>query len=71
VSDISMLPDPCPLPDKVRKTLDDKQKLIHAPMSDVGGIMYDKDAVYINVPGHFSNRDQDQGISRLVMSSFS
>ncbi len=28
----------------------EKAKLIHAPMSDVGGIMYDKDAVYVNVP---------------------
>lgn len=32
----------------------EKAKLIHAPMSDVGGIMYDKDAVYVNVPGSFS-----------------
>jgi ribosome biogenesis protein BMS1 len=32
----------------------EKAKLIHAPMSDVGGVMYDKDAVYVNVPGSFS-----------------
>lgn len=31
-----------------RKRLDDKQKIIYAPMSDVGGILVDKDAVYIN-----------------------
>lgn len=32
-----------------RKRLDDKDKLIYAPMSDVGGVLMDKDAVYINV----------------------
>lgn len=32
-----------------RKRLDDKDKLIYAPMSDVGGLLMDKDAVYINV----------------------
>ncbi|KAF9421036.1 Glycoside hydrolase 2 (Mannanase, beta-galactosidase) [Podila epigama] len=58
MEDVSILPDPCPLPDKVRKRLDEKQKLIYAPMSDVGGIMYDKDAVYINVPGSFTKKSQ-------------
>ncbi|KAG1239034.1 hypothetical protein G6F68_018723 [Rhizopus microsporus] len=56
LSDVSVLPDPCPLPDKERKRLDEKHKLIYAPMSDVGGVMYDKDAVYINVPGHFTKK---------------
>lgn len=32
-----------------RKRLDDKDKLIYAPMSDVGGVLVDKDAVYIDV----------------------
>ncbi|KAG0175577.1 Glycoside hydrolase 2 (Mannanase, beta-galactosidase) [Apophysomyces sp. BC1034] len=56
VSDVSVLPDPCPLPIKERKRLDEKNKLIYAPMSDVGGVMYDKDAVYINVPGNFTKK---------------
>ncbi|CAO3607470.1 unnamed protein product [Mucor hiemalis] len=56
LADVSVLPDPCPLPDKERKRLDEKNKLIYAPMSDVGGVMYDKDAVYINVPGHFTKK---------------
>ena len=34
-----------------RKRLDNKDKLIYAPMSDVGGVLMDKDTVYINV-GH-------------------
>jgi ribosome biogenesis protein BMS1 len=56
---ISILPDPCPIPDKVRKMLNEKHKLLYAPMCDVGGIMHDKDAVYINVPGHFSRQDEE------------
>ncbi|KAJ3292856.1 Glycoside hydrolase 2 (Mannanase, beta-galactosidase) [Borealophlyctis nickersoniae] len=61
ISDISILPDPCPKPDKVRKMLNEKHKLLYAPMSDVGGILYDKDAVYINVPGLYSKRTDEDG----------
>ncbi|CAG8444065.1 15149_t:CDS:10 [Acaulospora colombiana] len=61
LSDITILSDPCPLPEKVRRSLSEKQKLIYAPMSDVGGIMYDKDAVYINVPGSFTKGTGDNG----------
>jgi ribosome biogenesis protein BMS1 len=62
VGDLSMdsveiLNDPCALPEKTRKLINEKHKLIYAPMSDVGGIMYDKDAVYINVPGIFSKKE--------------
>lgn len=32
-----------------RKRLEDRQKFIYAPMSDVGGVFVDKDAVYIDV----------------------
>ena len=38
-----------------------KKLLVHAPMSDVGGVIYDKDAVYINVPGNFT-RGNDEGM---------
>lgn len=73
IQSIERLADPCPLPTQEserRRRLSDKQKLIHAPMSDVGGVMFDKDAVYINVPGHFSKRDDaDMGEGeRIVMS---
>lgn len=60
---VSKLGDPCPLPDansEKRRKLSEKRKLlVHAPMSDVGGVMYDKDAVYINVPGSFSRENAD------------
>lgn len=53
LADVSVLPDPCALTDKGRTPLDEKHKLIHAPMSDGGGVMYDKDTVYIYVPDNF------------------
>ncbi|TEB24195.1 GTP binding protein, partial [Coprinellus micaceus] len=64
---VTVLGDPCPLPtdesEKRRKLSEKKKLLIHAPMSDVGGVMYDKDAVWINVPGSFTrgNADVPQG----------
>ncbi|ENN71782.1 hypothetical protein D910_02524 [Dendroctonus ponderosae] len=48
IHDIAFLPDPCPLPDEIKKrALIEKEKMIYAPFSGVGGIVYDKDAVYI------------------------
>jgi ribosome biogenesis protein BMS1 len=64
IKSIAMLPDPCPLPtadSEKRRRLAEKHKLIHAPMSDVGGILYDKDAVYITVPGNFTRREGEGG----------
>ena len=61
MTSVSMLKDPCPLPtveSEKRRKMSDKMKLIHAPMSDVGGVMYDKDAVYVNVPGSFTRRTE-------------
>ena len=74
LSDISILPDPCPLPNKVRRSLSEKHKVIYAPMSNVGGIMYDKDAVYINVPGNFIKKSDQEGNllytkSNIIMNS--
>ncbi|KAJ3715548.1 hypothetical protein C8R42DRAFT_698380 [Lentinula raphanica] len=61
---VQILGDPCPLPDadseKRRKLSEKKKLLVHAPMSDVGGMIYDKDAVYINVPGSFSRRNDGE-----------
>ncbi|XP_030309268.1 ribosome biogenesis protein BMS1 homolog [Calypte anna] len=52
VSDVSFLPDPCALPEQQKKrSLNEKEKLVYAPFSGVGGIVYDKDAVYIDLGG--------------------
>ncbi|OJJ47232.1 hypothetical protein ASPZODRAFT_65294 [Penicilliopsis zonata CBS 506.65] len=71
VSEIESLPDPCPTPfmDKEmakaagksgRRKLGEKQKLLFAPMSDVGGVLVDKDAVYIDVKTSTFNRDDEE-----------
>jgi len=72
VQTIEALPDPCPTPYQVqaeeratgtkkRKRLGEKQKLIYAPMSDVGGVLVDKDAVYIDVKTNTFTRDGEGG----------
>ncbi|OAX79858.1 hypothetical protein ACJ72_05820 [Emergomyces africanus] len=75
VSSIEALPDPCPTPfmDQAiakatgkagRRRLGEKQKLLFAPMSDVGGVLVDKDAVYIDVKTSTFDRDADSGEER-------
>lgn len=51
-----------------RKRLEDKQRIIYAPMSDVGGLLVDKEAVYIDVgdkQSFVSGQEQGEG-ERLV-----
>ncbi|KAJ6818124.1 ribosome biogenesis protein BMS1-like protein isoform X2 [Iris pallida] len=60
---VTTLVDPCPLPSAAKKRgLRDKEKLFYAPMSGLGDLLYDKDAVYININDHlvqFSNVDDN------------
>ncbi|KAH9361100.1 hypothetical protein HPB48_002962 [Haemaphysalis longicornis] len=50
IDEVSLLPDPCPLPDKEkRRSLSEKERLLYAPMAGVGGVVFDKDAVYIDL----------------------
>jgi ribosome biogenesis protein BMS1 len=42
-----------------RRKMGEKGKLLHAPMSDVGGMTFDKDAVYVNVMGSFTRKADD------------
>lgn len=57
-AELDQLPDPCPLPSTVKKRgLNEKERMLYAPMADVGGLMYDKDAVYINIPDWKVGRD--------------
>lgn len=61
LSDVSFLPDPCPLPDKLKKrSLNEKEKTIYAPLSGVGGVVYDKDAVYIDLGPHHIQQEQQR-----------
>ncbi|KAL2645256.1 hypothetical protein R1flu_012843 [Riccia fluitans] len=66
---VAALMDPCPLPSAAKKKgLREKEKLLYAPMSDVGEMLYDKDAVYININDHqvqFSKKEGDGTDSAL------
>ncbi|XP_022906506.2 ribosome biogenesis protein BMS1 homolog [Onthophagus taurus] len=60
ISEMSFLPDPCPLPETIKKrALVEKEKLIYAPFSGVGGIVYDKDAVYVELGGSHSHNKRE------------
>ena len=82
VKEIEALPDPCPTPfmdqaiAKVtgksgRRRLGEKQKLLFAPMSDVGGVLVDKDAVYIDIKTSTFDRsvedDENRGLGEQLM----
>ncbi|KAJ4895376.1 P-loop containing nucleoside triphosphate hydrolases superfamily protein [Raphanus sativus] len=64
---VTVLPDPCPLPSSAKKKgLRDREKLFYAPMSGIGDLLYDKDAVYININDHlvqYSKTDNENGES--------
>lgn len=54
---------------KRRKRLEDKQKIIYAPMSDVHGVLIDKDAVYIDVgQKSFKSEEDMSGIGEKLVS---
>uniref|UniRef100_A0AAR2JA85 Bms1-type G domain-containing protein n=1 Tax=Pygocentrus nattereri TaxID=42514 RepID=A0AAR2JA85_PYGNA len=61
VADASFLPDPCPLPEMLKKrALNERERLLYAPMAGVGGLVYDKDAVYIDMPGSHVSHQQEE-----------
>ncbi|CCH45670.1 Ribosome biogenesis protein [Wickerhamomyces ciferrii] len=51
-----------------RKRLDDKQKIIYAPMSDVGGVLVDKDAVYIDVGQASFVPGEEKGVGEQLVT---
>ncbi|KAF2659570.1 DUF663-domain-containing protein [Lophiostoma macrostomum CBS 122681] len=83
VSATEALPDPCPTPyaeqalakvtgKSKRRRLGEKQKILFAPMSDVGGVLVDKDAVYIDVKTSTFNQDdsdEERGLGEQMMVS--
>ncbi|XP_066142906.1 ribosome biogenesis protein BMS1 homolog [Euwallacea fornicatus] len=73
INEISYLPDPCPLPEQIKKrALIEKERLIYAPFSGVGGIVYDKDAVYIELKNTHSQVKRNEGdeASNIVANLF-
>uniref|UniRef100_A0A182IKC9 Uncharacterized protein n=1 Tax=Anopheles atroparvus TaxID=41427 RepID=A0A182IKC9_ANOAO len=73
IDELNTLSDPCPLPSREKKrNLLEKERLLYAPMSGVGGIVYDKDAVYIELQGSHSHRqgakntEQEQIVNSFI-----
>ncbi|EPB71545.1 AARP2CN domain protein [Ancylostoma ceylanicum] len=53
VKEVSSIPDPCPLPEQLkRRALNQQERMVYAPFSGLGGIVYDKDAIYIESKAH-------------------
>ena len=68
IKEISFLPDPCPLPQTEKKrSLNERERLIYAPFSGLGGIVYDKDAVYVDIKDS-QRRQRDETEGNLVSS---
>ncbi|CAB3397898.1 unnamed protein product [Caenorhabditis bovis] len=67
ISNVSSLSDPCPLPEEIkRRSLNEKEKKVYAPFSGLGGVIYDKDAIYIESKNaHNFNRKRDQLVEAL------
>ncbi|GMI42333.1 hypothetical protein TrCOL_g8852 [Triparma columacea] len=59
IKEVSAMPDPCPFPSKNKdQSLSKKDTLLYAPLSNVGAVMVDKDAVYVEVgKGNYTKRE--------------
>jgi len=67
IKDVTFLPDPCPLPEEIKKrALVEKERLIYAPFSGIGGIVYDKDAVYVELGGSHYHKEEDNPITSAL-----
>lgn len=53
LEEVSVLGDPCPLliHSKAKRSLNEKEQIVYAPFSGLGGVLYDQDATYIETGG--------------------
>jgi|AACY02.16.fsa_nt_gi GTP-binding protein required for 40S ribosome biogenesis len=69
LKNVELLSDPCPPPapgDKTRlkRRLDERDKLIYAPMSDVDGVLYDRDATFVTMPNYNEVAGQEGWVTK-------
>ncbi|KAI1339492.1 hypothetical protein F5Y15DRAFT_382705 [Xylariaceae sp. FL0016] len=75
VANVEALPDPCPSPAQAqaiakatgktgRKRLDEKDKKLHAPMSDRSGLKIDGDAIFLTREKGFTFDKDAEGVER-------
>ena len=71
MTQVSALPDPCPLPDYENKktSLKTKDSLLFAPLSNVGAVSFDKDAVYIDIGRANYTKKENLAIARQGQAS--
>lgn len=78
INALARLPDPCPLPmkgERQKGSMNQRDRLIYAPFCGVGGVVCDKDAVYIEVAGahSFSEKiavqDSDKLVSKIMRTT--
>ena len=50
---------------RFRTTLKDLERRLYAPMADVAGILYDKDAVYLDIPASRATENEDGELTIL------
>jgi ribosome biogenesis protein BMS1 len=72
MEDVTFLPDPCALPSsadptKKKRSLNEKEKLVYAPMSGMTGVVYDKDAVYVEMKKN--NAEEDEGEAKQLVGT--
>lgn len=71
IDELNVLPDPCGMPSTEKKrNLLEKERTLYAPMSGVGGIVYDKDAVYIELQGSHSHRNNQNSEQAKLVNAF-
>ena len=64
VASVGPLPDPCPAPGSAsggRRRLGESQRLLYAPFGGQGGLLYDRDAVYLDIGGSHSHAVRNVG----------
>ena len=55
IQNLTVLTDPCPIVANTKennikkRSLNEKEKKLYAPMSDFGDVIYDEDVIYINI----------------------
>ncbi|GME78475.1 unnamed protein product [Ambrosiozyma monospora] len=59
---------PAPARTRRRKRLEDKQKIIYAPMADVHGVLIDKDAVYVDVGKESFKEGEEKGLGEKMVT---
>jgi len=66
-NEVSLLPDPCPLPKTLtkRRTLNQRERVLYAPLTGYGGLLYDKDSVYIDLEANQVNKEPREGDDML------